>query len=296
MTVLDTRDRRRWSAPPRRPPARGARRPQEDRSPSATSSASSSPSGPGDCPSPPRASTTTRRRSSTEPYAVFDYVEGVPPGGHGRPRRHRPCPSPPSSPPSTTSTAGAAFGPPPAPGVARQFGRPPGARVARAPGVWTPACREGLVLRGSSPRAGPRPTPTAPPCSTATSGPGNLLWRDDEIVGRDRLGGGLGRRPARRRGHHPARPPLGLRLRRRWRPSPTTTSSLTAVDPTTLPLWDLAAALRPAGVFSAWVADWADFGRPDMDSDHHAGRTTGGSSTRPSAALGESDGPQLRPD
>jgi aminoglycoside phosphotransferase (APT) family kinase protein len=37
-------------------------------------------------------------------------------------------------------------------------------------------------------------------------------------------------------------------------------------DSSTLALWDLVAALRPAGVFSAWVADWADFGRPDMNA------------------------------
>jgi aminoglycoside phosphotransferase (APT) family kinase protein len=47
--------------------------------------------------------------------------------------------------------------------------------------------------------------------------------------------------------------------------------SLTSVDPTpldpaALALWDLVAAIRPAGAFSAWVADWADFGRPDMNA------------------------------
>jgi hypothetical protein len=34
--------------------------------------------------------------------------------------------------------------------------------------------------------------------------------------------------------------------------------------PAGLALWDLVAALRPAGAFSAWVADWPAFGRPDM--------------------------------
>jgi aminoglycoside phosphotransferase (APT) family kinase protein len=31
-----------------------------------------------------------------------------------------------------------------------------------------------------------------------------------------------------------------------------------------LALWDLAAARRPAGEVSAWAADWANYGRPDM--------------------------------
>lgn len=38
----------------------------------------------------------------------------------------------------------------------------------------------------------------------------------------------------------------------------------TAVDPTRLPFWDLAAALRPAGQISAWAADWPALGRPDL--------------------------------
>ena len=40
--------------------------------------------------------------------------------------------------------------------------------------------------------------------------------------------------------------------------------ALTAVDITNLPVWDLVAALRPAGGISAWAADWANFGRPDL--------------------------------
>jgi aminoglycoside phosphotransferase (APT) family kinase protein len=36
--------------------------------------------------------------------------------------------------------------------------------------------------------------------------------------------------------------------------------------PAGLALWDLVAALRPAGAFSAWVADWPAFGRPDMNA------------------------------
>ncbi len=38
----------------------------------------------------------------------------------------------------------------------------------------------------------------------------------------------------------------------------------TGVDARTLPLWDLAAARRPAGELPRWAADWANYGRPDM--------------------------------
>ncbi|MEJ7583660.1 MAG: phosphotransferase [Acidimicrobiales bacterium] len=54
---------------------------------------------------------------------------------------------------------------------------------------------------------------------------------------------------------------------------------LGAPRPADLALWDLVAALRPAGALSSWAADWVDLGRPDitratMQADHH------GSSTR----------------
>jgi aminoglycoside phosphotransferase (APT) family kinase protein len=41
----------------------------------------------------------------------------------------------------------------------------------------------------------------------------------------------------------------------------------TGVDLRPLPLWDLAAALRPAGELSAWAADWRNYGRPGMTSE-----------------------------
>lgn len=41
----------------------------------------------------------------------------------------------------------------------------------------------------------------------------------------------------------------------------------TGIDLAALPVWDLAAARRPAGELSAWAADWANYGRPDMTSD-----------------------------
>jgi aminoglycoside phosphotransferase (APT) family kinase protein len=40
--------------------------------------------------------------------------------------------------------------------------------------------------------------------------------------------------------------------------------ALTSADATHLPVWDLVAALRPAGSLSTWAADWAEFGRPDV--------------------------------
>lgn len=41
----------------------------------------------------------------------------------------------------------------------------------------------------------------------------------------------------------------------------------TGVDLRPLPLWDLAAALRPTGELSAWAADWRNYGRPGMTSE-----------------------------
>jgi aminoglycoside phosphotransferase (APT) family kinase protein len=38
----------------------------------------------------------------------------------------------------------------------------------------------------------------------------------------------------------------------------------TGADVTQLPVWDLVAALRPAGALSLWGADWQRFGRPDV--------------------------------
>jgi len=40
--------------------------------------------------------------------------------------------------------------------------------------------------------------------------------------------------------------------------------ALTATDLSNLPLWDLVAALRPAGDISVWASDWRAFGRPDV--------------------------------
>jgi aminoglycoside phosphotransferase (APT) family kinase protein len=94
---------------------------------------------------------------------------------------------------------------------------------------------------------------------------GNLLWRDDEIVAViDWEEASIG---------DPLTDVATTRLDLLWAFGPASMTaftdhylSLTAVDPAALPLWDLAAAIRPAGAFSAWVADWADFGRPDMNA------------------------------
>jgi aminoglycoside phosphotransferase (APT) family kinase protein len=94
---------------------------------------------------------------------------------------------------------------------------------------------------------------------------GNLLWRDDEIVAViDWEEASTG---------DPLTDVATTRLDLLWAFGPAAMTaftdhylSLTAVDPAALPLWDLAAAIRPAGAFSAWVADWADFGRPDMNA------------------------------
>jgi aminoglycoside phosphotransferase (APT) family kinase protein len=92
---------------------------------------------------------------------------------------------------------------------------------------------------------------------------GNLLWRDDEIVAvidweEASTGDALA-------------DVATTRLDLLWAFGPASMAaftdhylSLTSLPADNLALWDVAAALRPAGAFSSWVADWADFGRPDM--------------------------------
>jgi aminoglycoside phosphotransferase (APT) family kinase protein len=94
---------------------------------------------------------------------------------------------------------------------------------------------------------------------------GNLLWKDDEIVAViDWEEAALG---------DPLTDVATTRLDLLWAFGPAAMSaftdhyfSLTSAPAAHLPLWDLVASLRPAGVFSAWVADWVDFGRPDMNA------------------------------
>jgi aminoglycoside phosphotransferase (APT) family kinase protein len=93
--------------------------------------------------------------------------------------------------------------------------------------------------------------------------PGNVIWRGDDIVAViDWEDAALG---------DPLADVATTRLDLAWGFGPEATAaftdhylSLMPVDPTDLPIWDLLAALRPAGSLAAWAADWADFGRPDV--------------------------------
>ena len=95
--------------------------------------------------------------------------------------------------------------------------------------------------------------------------PGNVLWAGDDIVAViDWQSATLG---------DPLADLAVSRLDLLWAFGPDALTAFTAgyaahrpVDRTALPVWDLVAALRPAGSLSAWAADWADFGRPDVTS------------------------------
>jgi aminoglycoside phosphotransferase (APT) family kinase protein len=92
---------------------------------------------------------------------------------------------------------------------------------------------------------------------------GNLLWRNEKIVcviDWEEASAG-----------DPLTDVATTRLDLLWAFGPASMAaftdhylSITSLATDSLALWDLAAALRPAGVFSRWVADWVDFGRPDM--------------------------------
>lgn len=93
--------------------------------------------------------------------------------------------------------------------------------------------------------------------------PGNVLWADDEVVAViDWEDASVGDCLA----------DVGIaRLDLLWAFGPRAMStftdeyfSLRSADPANLPLWDLVAALRPAGAMSSWAADWVDLGRPDV--------------------------------
>jgi aminoglycoside phosphotransferase (APT) family kinase protein len=94
---------------------------------------------------------------------------------------------------------------------------------------------------------------------------GNLLWRHHRIVALiDWEEAGTG---------DPLTDVATTRLDLLWAFGPPAMTAftdhylaVTAGDGTGLALWDLVAGLRPAGAFSSWVADWADFGRPDMNA------------------------------
>jgi aminoglycoside phosphotransferase (APT) family kinase protein len=103
--------------------------------------------------------------------------------------------------------------------------------------------------------------------------PGNVLWEGDEIVAViDWQSASLG---------DPLADVAVSRLDLLWAFGPEAMSAFTAeylarshTDPTNLPIWDLVAALRPAGLLSSWASAWADFGRSDvttstMRAAHH---------------------------
>lgn len=103
--------------------------------------------------------------------------------------------------------------------------------------------------------------------------PGNVLWAGDDIAAvidwqTSKLG-------------EPLADVAVSRLDLLWAFGPVTMSAFTAeyvarsqADTTDLPVWDLLAALRPAGRLSDWATSWAAFDRPDvtvatMTAAHH---------------------------
>jgi aminoglycoside phosphotransferase (APT) family kinase protein len=192
------------------------------------------------------------------PYSVFDYVDGSPrvdssdPAGTGRSFASQlaavhqvdgadgPC----SRLPRRTDTVGRLLAQPPAhldADMHEGFLR----RLLRT--LWPPPDPDRLALLHGDFWAG------------------NLLWVDDLIVAViDWEEAAVG---------DPLTDVATTRLDLLWAFGPESMAAftdhylaLTSLDPARLPVWDLVAALRPAGAFSAWVADWVDFGRPDMNA------------------------------
>jgi len=194
----------------------------------------------------------------TEPYSVFDYVDGAPVTT--------------SSDPAETGRAFATqlaavhrvdltlMAPVVLPDRADNVARD----LASAPPVADERMREGLVRR----LLGDRWPPPAPDRTTLLHGDfwaGNILWRDGAIVAViDWEEAGTG---------DPLADVATTRLDLLWAYGAGAVSAftdhyffLTELDRAPLAVWDLAAALRPAGNLSLWAADWADFGRPDIDA------------------------------
>jgi aminoglycoside phosphotransferase (APT) family kinase protein len=137
-------------------------------------------------------------------------------------------------------------------------------QLAAAPALLDADVHEGF-LRHLLQTLGPPPPPDRTALLHGDFWAGNLLWIDDEIVGvLDWEDAAVG---------DPLTDLSTTRLDLLWVFGPESMRaftdhylSLTSLDPVSLPYWDLVAALRPAGVLSAWVADWANFGRPDMNA------------------------------
>ena len=212
-------------------------------------------------------------------YAVFDYVDGSPrvrttdPAGTGR---------------SFASTLAAVHR---VDGWSAIGARLPartatvGRLLAEPPGKLDESLREGF-LRDLLAAHRPPPDPDRLVLLHGDFWAGNLLWRHEEIVAViDWEEASVG---------DPLADVATTRLDLLWafgREAMTafTDHYLSLVVPGSpgrmsrppgLALWDLVAALRPAGAFSAWVADWPAFGRPDMNAATMRARDTASSSIR----------------
>ncbi len=143
--------------------------------------------------------------------------------------------------------------------------------LANPPAVLDPTTSEEFVRATLSER-------WPPPATNATCllhgdfWPGNVLWCDDVIVAViDWEEPAVG---------DPIADIGSARLDLLWVFGPDVMAAFTAayasvtdVDMTNLPLWDLVAALRPAGNISSWASQWPALGRPDvtpetMRADH----------------------------
>jgi aminoglycoside phosphotransferase (APT) family kinase protein len=208
------------------------------------------------------------------PYAVFDYVDGSPrvhttdPAGTGR------CFA--SALAAVHEIDGSSDICAGLPRRAETVGR----LLAETPGKLDESLREGF-LRELLAAHWPPPEPDRLVLLHGDFWVGNLLWKDDEIVAAiDWEEASVG---------DPLADVATTRLDLLWAFGRDAMSAFTdhylfltsttgappiaasgpvlpgrTPRPAGLALWDLVAALRPAGAFSAWVADWPAFGRPDM--------------------------------
>ena len=111
--------------------------------------------------------------------------------------------------------------------------------------------------------AWPWPSANRPTLLHGDYWPGNVLWRDGVLVGV------IDWEEARR--GDPLFDVAVARLELAWafgtgpmRRFTDAYRAATSVDLTTLPYWELLAALRPAHCISHWAATWPDYGRPDV--------------------------------
>jgi len=143
--------------------------------------------------------------------------------------------------------------------------------LANPPAVLDATTREEYVRTMLSERW-PPPATNLPCLLHGDFWPGNVLWRDDAIVAViDWEEPSVG---------DPVADLGSVRLDLLWVFGPDVMATFTAmyasatgVDMTNLPLWDLVAALRPAGNISSWSSQWPALGRPDirpetMRTDH----------------------------